>query len=79
MSNMFYCRWQNTLNDLRDCAASLEGREALSLEERRAALATLQLCATMLEELGLALDTDRYPDDAVKQAFEAIYSGWDGS
>ena len=73
MSNMSYCRWQNTLNDLRDCAASLEEREALSREERRAALATLQLCATMLEELGVALDTDRHPDDAVEQAFRDIY------
>lgn len=74
MSNMSYCRWQNTLDDLRDCAASLEEREALSREERRAALATLQLCATMLEELGLTLDTDRHPDDAVEQAFEAAYA-----
>ena len=71
MSNMSYCRWQNTLDDLRDCAASLEERESLSREERAAALATLQLCATMLEELGLSLDTDRHPDDAVEQAFEA--------
>ena len=75
MSNMSYCRWQNTLNDLRDCAASLEEREALSREERRAALATLQLCATMLEELGLSLvDHRRRPDDdAVEQAFRDIY------
>lgn len=71
MSNMSYCRWQNTLSDLRECAASLEEREALSREERAAALATLQLCATMLEELGLSLDTDSHPDDAVEQAFEA--------
>ena len=77
MSNMSYCRWQNTLNDLRDCAASLEEREALSREERRAALATLQLCATMLEDLGVALDTDRHPDDAVKQAFEVVFAGWE--
>lgn len=74
MSNMSYCRWQNTLSDLRDCAASLEERDALSREERAAALATLQLCATMLEELGLSLDTDRHPDDAIEQAFEAAYA-----
>ena len=74
MSNMSYCRWQNTLDDLRDCAASLEARESLSRGERAAALATLQLCATMLEELGLSLDTDRHPDDAVEQAFEDVYA-----
>lgn len=75
MSNMHYCRWQNTLNDLRDCAAALEERAAMSREERAAALATLQLCATMLEELGLSLDTDRHPDDAVEEAFEAAFAG----
>lgn len=73
MSNMSHCRWQNTLGDLRACAASLEEREALSREERRAALATLQLCATMLEDLGVAL----HPDDAVKQAFEVVFAGWE--
>ena len=26
MSNMSYCRWQNTLSDLKDCAADLELR-----------------------------------------------------
>lgn len=24
MSNMSYCRWENTLNDLRDCATDLQ-------------------------------------------------------
>lgn len=74
MSNMSYCRWQNTLDDLRDCAASLQLCDPLSREERAAALATLQLCAEMLAELGLSLDTDRHPDDAVEQAFEAFYA-----
>lgn len=74
MSNMSYCRWQNTLNDLRDCAAALEERCSLSREERAAALATLELCATMLEELGLSLDTDHNPHDSVEQAFEAAYA-----
>lgn len=74
MSNMSYCRWQNTLSDLRECAASLEQREPLSREERAAALATLQLCATMLEELGLGLDTDSIPDLAIERAFDAVYA-----
>jgi hypothetical protein len=73
MSNMSYCRWQNTLSDLRDCAASLEERDSLSREERAAALATLQLCATMLEELGLSLDTD-LTRHSIEQAFEAAYA-----
>lgn len=47
----------------------------MSREERAAALATLQLCATMLEELGLSLDADRHPDDAVEEAFEAAFAG----
>lgn len=32
MSNMSYCRFQNTLNDLRDCVSALE-ELALDLEE----------------------------------------------
>lgn len=70
---MSYCRWQNTLTDLRDCAADLEERRSdacylyldpeerqrpLSPEEHAAMLAVLYLCRDMLEEVGLEVEGD---------------------
>jgi len=56
MSNMSYCRFQNTLSDLQDCVDALEamrddpGAEtALSRAELAAAKGLVQLCATMIE------------------------------
>ena len=42
MSNMGYCRFQNTLPDLRDCYESWE--DAASEEELRARAHMLKLC-----------------------------------
>ncbi len=71
MANMSYCRWQNTLSDLRDCAADLKARMSdleyldeedrqarLSDDERRAMLAVLDLCAEMLQQAGAEANTD---------------------
>lgn len=46
MSNMSYCRFENTLADLRDCYDALgeSGLEDLSPDERRAAESLLVLC-----------------------------------
>lgn len=45
MSNMSYCRFQNTLSDLRDCADALEeDDEPLSSEEARAAIKLIEEC-----------------------------------
>lgn len=37
MSNMSYCKFQNTLNDLKDCLESLEEGKIESQEEKVAA------------------------------------------
>ena len=48
MSNMSYCRFQNTRPDLEDCVEALEDIDfnlsELSKEERSAADALIQLC-----------------------------------
>jgi len=48
MSNMSYCRFQNTLKDLRDCADALEeigdNLAELSKEEARAATELIAIC-----------------------------------
>lgn len=50
MSNMSYCRFQNTLQDLRDC---YEGwGEDLSPEETKAQKRLLKLCKDIVEDFG---------------------------
>lgn len=52
MANMSYCRFQNTLPDLRDCEES-EGMyepETLSEEERRARKSLIAVCARIAAE-----------------------------
>ena len=47
MSNMSYCRFQNTLRDLRDCYENMD--EELSDEENRARKQLIILCETIVE------------------------------
>ena len=56
MSNMGYCRFQNTLSDLRDCLETLEGEnehyqepEDLSDEEYRAMIRLIEICRDIIE------------------------------
>jgi len=42
MSNMSYCRFQNTLNDLRDCQEHLD--DELSEDEQEAKEKLLDIC-----------------------------------
>jgi len=54
MSNMGYCRFENTLKDLEDCYQALQdnGLESLSDEERRAALKLINVCDGFASEFG---------------------------
>ena len=45
MSNMSYCRFQNTLADLRDCDDYMEETVDLSEEEKKARERLIKLCA----------------------------------
>lgn len=44
MANMSYCRFENTLSDLRDCKEALENQEELSSREANKAKALIDLC-----------------------------------
>ena len=61
MSNMSYCRFQNTLIDLRDCADALDEIEGnlseLSKDEARAADVVIQLCVEIAEAHGITKGT----------------------
>lgn len=57
MSNMSYCRFQNTLSDLQDCYNEMsnyssreEFLESLSTDEKRAAERLLGLCEDISQE-----------------------------
>ena len=56
MSNMSYCRFQNTLSDLRDCQDALREQDLedvlkdLSIDEQRAAKALIETCADITDE-----------------------------
>ena len=52
MSNMTYCRFQNTLGDLRDCEDALDEDKPLSPDEARARQALIELCARIAEDFG---------------------------
>lgn len=53
MSNMSYCRFQNTLQDLKDCCDALdEDPSRLSFEERRARWVILRLCKRIADDYG---------------------------
>lgn len=52
MSNMGYCRFRNTLQDLQDCANHIDEVEALSEEEARARRYLIGLCRDIVEEVG---------------------------
>lgn len=54
MANMSYCRFQNTLADLRDCEESdgMWDPETLSDEEKRARTALISLCCDIASEHG---------------------------
>ena len=50
MANMSYCRFRNTLQDLRDCYYNME--DLLSGEEFHAREALVELCKSIGEEFG---------------------------
>ena len=55
MSNMSYCRFRNTLKDLRDCAENIMSTD-LSPDEAEARIALINVALDMLDELGIETD-----------------------
>lgn len=59
MSNMSYCRFENTVSDMRDCLDAIQegALEGLSESERIAAFEMYELAGELAEELkGVSLD-----------------------
>ena len=49
-SNMGYCRFANTLNDLQDCHEHIE--DDISDEEKEHRYCLIELCKTIVDEYG---------------------------
>ena len=48
--NMSYCRFQNTLQDLKDCYYNIEDIEDMSDEEKRARRSLIQICCDIASD-----------------------------
>ena len=62
MSNMSYCRFQNTLPDLRDCYETMAEREPgemSSFEEQLARWHLVRLCQRIMNDFGDEAATER--------------------
>ena len=57
MSNMSYCRFQNTLSDLRDCYSNWDNDD-LSNEEERARSRILSLCEDIVSDWSEIFDLE---------------------
>lgn len=60
---MSYCRFYNTLNDLRDCADALKSGEALSKEERTKAVQLIDLCRDISKS---------YEGESLEEIFDSL-------
>lgn len=56
MSNMSYCRFQNTSRDLNDCLDALEEERPLSEDEYRAAIRMFRRILHFCQETGIIED-----------------------
>lgn len=59
MANMSYCRFQNTVGDLRDCADSMDDLE-LSYEEARARYRLIKICVEIASDWAHELE-EKFP------------------
>lgn len=50
--NMSYCRFQNTLADLRDCREHMEDTDDLSDDERKARKRLIAVCVAIAQDYG---------------------------
>jgi hypothetical protein len=52
MSNMSYCRFQNTVSDLDDCYENMDEADEISDEEKRSRIRLINLCCQIAQDYG---------------------------
>ena len=69
MANMSYCRFQNTLQDLRDCYYNVES--SLTGAEFHAREGLIELCKSIAEEFGdVNFSEERDEDDVDEEEYD---------
>lgn len=63
MGNMAYCRFENTLGDLRDCKESLDNQEEVSGYEKQARDQLIQVCIDIAVDSGYLIGKSVEVDD----------------
>lgn len=66
MSNMSYCRFQNTLNDLRDCANNFD-EDDLSDDEHNARSQMIRLMIDILHSIDAEVDEEWIDQDYLER------------
>lgn len=66
MSNMSYCRFQNTLNDLLDCADNFD-EDNLSADEHNARSQMIQVMIDIFDELGVYINENDIDEDLLER------------
>lgn len=72
MSNMSYCRFQNTLDDLKDCDEHFGDRD-LSLEEIKARNKMLKLCEKIANDYYEMEEKETFEEDEEVSEGEALH------
>lgn len=65
MGNMSYCRFENTLGDLKDCLDAIREEPDLSETEARAKKELIKVCIEIVEASGCVVANDDDLDDGV--------------
>lgn len=66
MSNMSYCRFENTLPDLRDCLEAINNEDVLSEREAKFAKKMVQVCKDYIEAVNdLGINEEDEDDDSI--------------
>ena len=69
MGNMSYCRFENTLNDLRDCVDYVEEHN-LSDSENEARIKLIKVCKDITERYFDIVETDESDDEILEDEFK---------
>lgn len=72
MTNMSYCRFENTNRDLDDCLEALNSEEPLSKRERNHAKSMLKKMAEFFEDMDLLPDEDAEAEEKIDEYIESI-------
>ena len=72
MSNMSYCRFQNTVTDFSDCVSHIRSIDPTdtsfnTTQERRSRARIIQMAADLLEELGIEVGEYGQVDAAIAE------------